>query len=81
MIRTKHIVDRMNQRGIGAKMIEMALDHGINKNDKVILDKKCISKIIKEIDSYRKDLLKIMDKGGLTIVVVDDALLTTYARH
>lgn len=76
---TKHLMDRMNQRGISAKMIELALSHGINKDDKVILDRKNISKLIKEIDSYRKDLLKIMDKDGLVVVAVNNRLLTTYA--
>ena len=81
MIKTKHLVNRMNQRGIGAKMIELALEHGINKNDKVVLDRKNISKLIKEIDSYRKDLLKIMDKDGLVVVAVNNSLLTTYTMH
>lgn len=76
---TKHLMDRMNQGGISAKMIELALSHGINKDDKVILDRKNISKLIKEIDSYRKDLLKIMDKDGLVVVAVNNRLLTTYA--
>ena len=80
MIKTKHIVDRMNQRGINAKMIELALEYGINKKDKIILDKKNISKLIKEIDSYRKDLLKIMDKNGLVVVVDNHTLITTYKR-
>jgi hypothetical protein len=40
MLKTKHIIDRMNQRGINAKMIELALEYGINKKDKIILDKK-----------------------------------------
>ena len=77
---TKHLMDRMNQRGISAKMIELALEYGINKKDKIILDKKNISKLLKEIDAYRKDLLKIMDKNGLVVVAVDDSLLTTYNR-
>ncbi len=80
MIKTKHIVDRMNQRGINAKMIELALEYGINKKDKIILDKKNISKLLKEIDSYRKDLLKIMDKNGLVVVAVNDSLLTVYNK-
>ncbi len=36
MIKTKHIVDRMNQRGISAKMIEMVLEYGINKKDRFL---------------------------------------------
>ncbi len=80
MVNTKHLSDRMNQRGINKRMIELALEYGINKKDKVILDRKNISKLLKEIDSYRKDLLKLMDKSGLVVVVNNDTLITTYNR-
>ena len=80
MINTKHLSDRMNQRGINKRMLELVLEDGINKKDKVVLDKKNISKLIKEIDSYRKDLLKLMDKSGLVGVVNNDTLITTYNR-
>ena len=80
MIKTKHIVDRMNQRGVSSRMIELVLEYGINKKDKIILDKKNISKLLNEIDSYRKDLLKIMDKNGLVVVAVNDSLLTVYNK-
>ncbi len=80
MIKTKHIIDRMNQRGISSRMIDIVLDYGVSRKDKIILDKKSLSKVLKEIDSYRKDLLKIMDKNGLVIVAVDDYLITTYNR-
>ncbi len=80
MINTKHLSDRMNQRGINKRMLELVLEDGINKKDKVVLDKKNISKLIKEIDSYRKDLLKLMDKSGLVVVVNNDTLITTYNR-
>ncbi len=80
MIKTKHLIDRMNQRGISSKMIELVLEYGVNKKDKIILDKKNLSGLLKEIDSYRKDILKIMDKNGLVVVAADDYLLTTYNR-
>ncbi len=80
MINTKHLSDRMNQRGINKRMLELVLEDGINKKDKVVLDKKNISKLIKEIDSYRKDLFKLMDKSGLVVVVNNDTLITTYNR-
>ena len=70
----------MNQRGISSKMIDLVLEYGVSKKDKIILDKKNLSKVLKEIDSYRKDILKIMDKNGLVVVAVDDCLITTYNR-
>jgi len=80
MISTKHLSERMNQRGINKRMIELALEYGFNKKDKVILDKKSISKLLKEIDSYRKDLLRVMDKNGLVVVVDNHTLITAYKR-
>ena len=80
MIKTKYLIDRMNQRGISPKMIELVLEYGVNKKDKIILDKKNLSGLLKEIDSYRKDILKVMDKNGLVVVAVDDCLITTYNR-
>ena len=80
MLKTKHIVDRMNQRGISSRMIELVLEYGVNKKDRIILDKKNLSKVLKEIDNYRKDILKIMDKNGLVVVAVDDRLITTYNK-
>ena len=68
MINTKHLSDRL------------VLEDGLNKKDKVVLDRKNISKLIKEIDPYRKNLLKIMDKRGLVVVVNNDTLITTYNR-
>jgi len=34
--------------------------------------------LIDEIDNMRKDLLKVMDKGGVTVVMDNDTLVTTY---
>lgn len=80
MIKTKHIIDRMNQRGINSKMIELVLEYGVVKKDKIILDKKNLSKVLKEIDYFRKDLLKVMDKKGLVVVADNEYLITTYNR-
>lgn len=37
-----------------------------------------IEKQLKEIDSMKKELLRIMDKGGVTIVFNNDILITAY---
>ena len=31
-----------------------------------------------ELDAVRKELLKVMDKGGVTIVVENNSLITAY---
>ncbi len=79
---TKHLIERMNQRGISKRMLKIVLEFGKceSKNDKVILGKKDITKLLKEVDCFRHDLLKIMDKKGLVVVVADNTMITTYNR-
>jgi len=78
MITTNHILARMSQRGISKKLIDLVYEYGKEKGDKLILNKKTTQRVIKEIDSMRKELLRIMDKGGVTVVLENDALITAY---
>jgi len=78
MVTTKHILVRMSQRGIPRKLIDLVYEYGKEKNDKLILNRKSTQMLIKEIDGMRKELLRIMDKGGVTIVMEDDVLITAY---
>lgn len=78
MFPTKHFQCRMSQRGLTKKLIDLVFEFGKDKGDKLILDRKETQKLIDEIDSFRKNLLKVMDKGGVTIVVEDEKLITTY---
>jgi len=78
MTTTNHILARMSQRGISKKLIDLVYEYGKEKGDKLILNKKTTQKVIQEIDSMRKELLRIMDKGGVTVVLNNDALITAY---
>ena len=78
MITTNHVLARMSQRGISKKLIDLVYEYGKEKGDKLILNKKTTQMVIKEIDSMRKELLRIMDKGGVTVVIDNDTLITTY---
>ena len=78
MITTNHILARMSQRGISKKLIDLVYEYGKGKGDQLILNKKTTQKVIQEIDSLRKELLRIMDKGGVTVVLDNDALITAY---
>lgn len=79
-IYTNHSKTRMTQRGITADMIELVLEFGDYIKDKVILNSKKIKKLIKCINCELKiKLLKILDKGGLVVVLGDDGVvITTY---
>lgn len=78
MITTKHCQARMSQRGLPKKLLELVLEFGKDKGDKLILNKKSTQKVIDEIDSIRKKLLRIMDKGGVTVVLDNESLITAY---
>ena len=78
MITTNHVLARMSQRGISKKLIDLVYEYGKEKGDKLILNKKTTQMVIQEIDSIRKELLRIMDKGGVTVVLDNDALITAY---
>jgi len=78
MITTNHVLARMSQRGISKKLVDLVCEYGKEKGDKLILNKKTTQTLIKEIDSMRKELLRIMDKGGVTVVLDNDALITAY---
>ena len=79
---TEHGMQRMNQRGITKEMIELTLEYGKYVQDKVILKSRDIkillTKVTKEI---KAKLMKLLDKGGLVVVLSDDcAVITAYNK-
>jgi len=80
---TKHAEIRMNQRGISKEMIELTLEFGKYIEDKVVLKSSDIKKLLLKVSKYIKArLLKIMDKGGLVVVLSDDySVITVYNKY
>ncbi len=78
MHETLHINQRARQRGITNRMIELTLEFGIMKADKIKLGTKRIKKLLRTHKELKSDLLKILDKGGLVVVVSGTAMITTY---
>lgn len=81
MSKTRHIQQRMNQRGISSKMLELVLQFGTRDQDKMLLGKKNIRKVLAELDRLRKSFLDMEKKGGLVLVEKDGAEITTYALN
>jgi len=75
---TKHSLVRMSQRGLTKQLINLVTEFGKDSGDKLILNRKATQKVINELDHIRKELLKVMDKGGVTIVMENDVLITAY---
>ena len=78
MAKTRHIHKRMSQRGVTDRMLKVVSDYGTQQGDKRILDKKNIDMLLKNMDSIRKDLLRLRDKGGLVVIEANENLITTY---
>lgn len=78
MVTTKHCQARMAQRGLPRRLLDLVLELGKDSGDKLVLSKKATQKIIDEIDAMRKELLRIMDKGGVTVVIDNEAIITAY---
>jgi len=81
MSNTRHIQQRMSQRGIKQSMLDIVLDFGVSQGDKIILNRKGLDKVLKEIEILKKNALKMREKGGLVVVNINDALLTTYSLN
>ncbi len=78
MAKTKHFGSRIQQRGILQSSIEMAQRYGFPQGDKMILGKKQIRRVLKDLDQERKNLLKALDQGGVIAVEADGVLITAY---
>ena len=78
MYETLHINQRARQRGITNRMIELTLEYGIVQADKIKLGTRCIKKLLRTHKDIKADLLKILDKGGLIVVVSGAAMITAY---
>ncbi len=81
MFETLHINQRVRQRGITKRMIELTLEFGEVQADKIRLGSRRIKKILKKqkiSGELKRDLLKILDKGGLIVVASGTSLITAY---
>lgn len=78
---TRHIKQRMSQRGISQDMVNLVLTHGVIDGDKYVVGRKEALQRLRELDSERRVLTKILDKGGVAVVTDGDALITAYNRN
>lgn len=75
---TLHMDVRMNQRGITAELVDLALEYGEWEGDKCRLDQRGLRRLLAEIDKTRSAALRALDKGGLVVVESGAQLITTY---
>lgn len=78
-MKTKHFVERLNQRGISNELLFMVEKYGeFYDKDKIRLGKKEIDSVLKELEDTKKNLIKARDKGGIEIVHSDEVFITCY---
>ena len=78
---TRHIKQRMSQRGISKDMVNLVIAHGVIHGDKYVVGRKEALQLIRALDNERRVLTKILDKGGVEVVTEGDALITAYNRN
>jgi len=78
MCKTRHIQQRMSQRGIKQAMLDIALNFGKSKGDKVILNRKAIDSLLRELEQIKKNAIKMRERGGMIVVKCNERLVTTY---
>jgi hypothetical protein len=75
---TEHALQRMSQRGINRDIVELVLENGFHQQDKMILNRKRALALHRQLQRKMRVLMKVIDKGGVTVVADNDALITTY---
>jgi hypothetical protein len=80
MTHTRHMQTRMNHRGIPQDLVNLALEHGEVRQDKYILDRKTLERLLAETRCLERKIIRALDKGGLIVVETDNRLITTYTK-
>lgn len=78
MAKTRHIQQRMSQRGITSEILEMIERFGVCNGDKIILTKKNCEALSKLFANLKKTADKMAEKGGYTLVANGETLITAY---
>lgn len=78
---TAHADARMNQRGINKKHLGLVMEHGEPEGDKMVLTAKAARERMLALRQEMKSLESVAKKGGITIVIDNNCLLTTYRAN
>ncbi len=78
MRKSHHIKARMNQRGISDSLITLLSTFGIVQDGQISLSRGNREHVSKVLTKLKRQLDRMAEKGGYTMVSVDDVLLTVY---
>ena len=77
--KTRHIQQRMSQRGISSEVLGVVKQFGSWKGDKCIFNRKACNDVLSELDRIRSTVIKAQNKGGMVLVEANGAQITTYS--
>lgn len=78
MARTRHIGQRMSQRGIKQALVDLTLQFGEDAQDKCVLGRRGLMQLIHELRDLQRTAMQALDKGGVIVVQADGVLITAY---
>ncbi len=78
MQQTRHIRQRMSQRGVTMDMVNLVLEHGTPEHDRFVMGRREALELMEAMKREQRLLKKILDKGGVVVVAQGNSLITTY---
>jgi hypothetical protein len=78
MARTRHFQKRMSQRGITLDLVQLARQFGEPSQDKIVLGRKSLGRLLVAVRELERTTKKALDKGGIVVVEDGETLITTY---
>lgn len=81
-MRTMHMEDRMRQRGISEEMVGAILTLGEwnERGDRIVLSERAVAALLQQIRDKVKMLEKLARRGGASLVVVNEKLITVHTN-
>lgn len=81
-MRTMHMEDRMRQRGVSEEMVGAILTLGEwnERGDRIVLSERVVTALLQQIRGKVKMLEKLARRGGASLVVVNEKLITVHTN-
>jgi hypothetical protein len=78
MSRTRHMMSRMNHRGIGKDLVDLVLEYGECQQDKYVLNRNSLERLLSELRDLERTVIRAIGKRGVVVVEDEGQLITTY---
>jgi hypothetical protein len=68
----------MNHRGLTQDLVDLALGYGERQNDKHVLNRKGLERLLSDLRGLERTVIRALDKGGVVVVEDTGQPITTY---